>query len=269
MKLPALSRLLGCFLIAGTMLLGSGCVYFRLLQLKFQLEHFDDNFIATTKEGVTIACLHPVLISDDLRFLGIDPKSTRVKGEITQWHVRWLKDEPPRSDEKVLHDVELFIDLKDDKLQSLHIPERYFEFFPKELFIDLLRSTGQASIDKFSRKAEVRAGQETSQTLATLPSLNSVENFLGVPTERTQEGTTVRYRYRYRTETPTGRGKAIEMTFSFDTITGDLKKLVGKLPKGTMSYDFAAQSAKKEKTSASVSSSDRDAQSPASAPLSR
>lgn len=246
MKLPALPRLLCCFLLAGIVLLGSGCVYFRLLQLKFQLEHFDDNFTATTKDGVTIECLHPLLLSDDLRFLGIDPKSAKLQGEVTQWHVRWLKDEPPHVEEKVLHDVELFIDLKDDKLQSLHIPERYFEFFPKELFIDLLRSTGQASIDKLSHKAEVHAGQEMSQTLATLPSLHSVEDLLGVPTERIQEGTTVRCRYRYRTETPTGRGKAIEMTFSFDSKTGDLRKLVGKLPKGTMSYDFPAGSAKKD-----------------------
>lgn len=218
-------------------------MYFRLLQLKAQLGHFDQNFSAATTDGVTIECLHPVLLGDDLRFLGIDPKSIKIKGDTAHWHVRWLKDEPPHSREKVLHDVELFLDLRDDKLTALHIPERYFEFFPKELFIDLLRSTGQASIDKLSRKAEVKAGQEMAQTEASLPSLSSVENLLGVPTERIQEGTTVRYRYRYRTETPTGRGKAIEVTFTFDTKTGDLRKLVGKLPKGTMSYDFPAEPA--------------------------
>ena len=219
-------------------------MYFRLLELKAQLGHFDQNFSATTADGVTIECLHPILLGDDLRFLGIDPKSIKTEGDSAHWHVRWLKDEPAHSREKVLHDVELFLDLKDDKLTELHIPERYFEFFPKELFIDLLRSTGQASIDKLSRKAEVKAGQEMAQTEASLPSLSSVENLLGVPTERIQEGMTVRYRYRYRTEIPGGRGKAIEVAFTFDIKTGDLRKLVGKLPKGTMSYDFPVESTK-------------------------
>lgn len=241
MKSTPLPRLLCCLLLLGIALLAGGCVYFRLLELKLQLGHFDENFSATTKSGVTIECLHPILLGDDLRFLGIDPKTIRKTGEMSHWHVRWVKDEPPHSEEKVLHDVELFLDLKDDKLQSLHIPERYFEFFPKDLFIDLLRSTGQASIDKMSRKAEVNAGQERSHTMVSLPSLNSVENLLGVPTERIQDSTTMRYRYRYRTETPTGRGKAIEVTFVFDTKTGDLRKLIGKLPKGTMSYDFPTE----------------------------
>lgn len=213
-------------------------MYFRLLELKNQLGNFDENFAAVTADGVTIECLHPLLLSDDLRFLGIDPKSIKTDGLNTRWHVRWLKDEPPQAEEEALHDVELFMDLKDDKLQSLHIPERYFEFFPKDLFVNLLRSTGQASIDKLSHKAEVQAGQEMKETMAVLPALSSVEKLLGLPTEKTREGGLIRYRYRYRTETPSGRGKAIEMIFSFDQKTGDLRRLIGKLPKGTVSYDF-------------------------------
>ena len=243
MTLPRSSRFLCIVLLVGCTLLFSGCVYFRLLQLKSQLGDFDHNFAASTTDGVTIACLHPVLLSEDLRFLGIDPKAITTEGEMTRWHVRWLKDEPLHSTEKTLHDVELFLDLKDDQLQSLHLPERYFEFFPKELFVDLLRSTGKATIDKFTHRAEVSAGEELGQTLAALPALKSVESLLGVPTDRIQDPTTIRYRYRYRTETPTGRGKAIEMIFSFDRQTGDLRKLVGKLPKGTMSYDFPPESA--------------------------
>lgn|GEM_PF-867649 len=243
MKLSALPRLLCCFLLAALVLCLGGCVYFRLLQLKNQLGNFDENFAAVTTDGVTIVCLHPLLLSDDLRFLGIDPKTIKTNGQTTRWHVRWLKDEPPQAEAEALHDVELFMDLKDDKLQSLHIPERYFEFFPKDLFVDLLRSTGQASIDKLSHRAEVHAGQEMQETMAVLPALSSVEKLLGLPTEKKRDGELIRYRYRYRTETPTGRGKAIEMIFSFDQKTGNLRKLVGKLPKGTMSYEFPVETA--------------------------
>lgn len=224
-------------------LLTSGCVYFRLLELKSQLADFDRNFALETTDGVHLVFLHPVLLGDDLRWLGADPQEIIKTGDHEHWHVRWVKQSSPKSKDTMIHDVELFAQLRDRELQSLQIPERYFEFFPKELFVDLLRSTGKARINKQSHQAEVNTATSPAEEKKTVrpPQLSAVEQLLGPPTEISSASSgLVRYKYRYQAKIPSGTGKFIEATFSFDPETGQLRRLIVKLPKGTMNFNFAA-----------------------------
>lgn len=223
-------------------LLTSGCVYFRLLELKSQLADFDRNFALETTDGVHLVFLHPVLLGDDLRWLGADPQEIIKTGDHEHWHVRWVKQLPTGVAEETVHDLELFAEIEDHELHSLRIPERYFEFFPKSLFVNVLRSTGKARIDRESHQAEVNAAGSSSSgtTKSRLPELSSIEGLLGAPTQKSTEPSgQLRYRYRYKAQTPNGKGKAIEAIFFFDPQSGALRRMVGKLPKGTMNYNFA------------------------------
>jgi hypothetical protein len=91
--------------LAAAALLVSGCVYLRLLQLKRQLADFDANFTVQTAAGLRLNCLHPVVLADDLRFLGFFPASVRKLGTAEQWTIRWLKQPPPGAPQKPKYEI--------------------------------------------------------------------------------------------------------------------------------------------------------------------
>ena len=88
----AVPRTAAVMIAAAVALLSSGCVYLRLLELKRQLAAFERNFTLETSEGVRLGFLRPVLLTRDIRWLGLKPETVQQTGEIEQWRVRWLKE---------------------------------------------------------------------------------------------------------------------------------------------------------------------------------
>ncbi len=220
--------------------LSGGCVYLRLLALRNQLADFDRNFTLDLADGVRIQCHHPLIQSSDLRWLGVAPTRITTTGRAaTRWRVRWLKQPPPGVVEPVEYDVELFAELADDRVTSVHIAERSFEFFPKELFAQLLRSTASARVDRRSRRAEVTTVAPQPAPGFIPPRREAIEQILGLPTDRSDEGSQARYLYRYLPDTTNGEGRPVDMTFVFDQADGALLRLSGRLPRGTIDYTFA------------------------------
>lgn len=232
-------------LLLGAATLTSGCVYLRLLQLKNQLADFDKNFSADTTAGLRINFKAPVLFGDDLRWLGAEPETVRKTEETEAWIIRWVKELPPTVKEEGVYDVIVEADLHERRVHSVLIPERYFAYVPKDLFVGALRSAGHAKIDRQSRQAVMDTGNELTARFQPAD-ISSIEKMLGVPTQRTAEADLVRYRYIFRPQTQGPPGKPVEVTFVFDSKTGLLRRLVGKLPKGTLSFDFAKPTAEKK-----------------------
>jgi hypothetical protein len=235
---PTPSRFIPVVLLSLAALFAGGCVYLRLLQLKGQLADFDKHFALKTEKGLEIHCLDPVLLGEDLRWLGAEPEKIQKSSNVETWHIRWVKDAPPGAVEAQIHDVDLYADLRDHQVVGLRIPEHYFEVFPKNLLINLLRSTGKAHIDKQTHQAQIDTTAAEAAAGITTPDLPSVEQLLGRPTEIRSDPNSLRYKYRYRAQTPNGPGKVIEVVFVFDTKSKLLRHLVGKLPKGTLNFDF-------------------------------
>jgi hypothetical protein len=233
-----LRRLLAFSFLAGALLL-SGCVYLRLLDLKKQFARFDENFTADTTDGVRIECLNPILLPDDVRWLGVFPETINTEDVSEKWRVRWIKDPPPGDPETVVYDVELEARFTDERLVYVGIPERYFAFFPKELFVSLLRSTGGARIDRSSRSAEVDNTPDPKSAEIKPPTIDSIAGMLGRPSERTTRDGMEIFRYRYRALTTEKKAKPIEVTFSFDSATGRMQTLKAKLPTGTINFRVA------------------------------
>lgn len=227
-------------LLLAIAVLSGGCVYLRLLALKNQLADFDRNFTLHLEDGVRIQCQNPLIQSSDLRWLGVAPtRITATGADSVQWRVRWLKQPPPGVVEPVEYDVEIFAELADDRVTSVHIPERSFEFFPKELFAQLLRSTAGARIDRRSRRAEVTTTAPEPAPGFVPPRREAIEQILGLPTGRSDEGPLARYLYRYVPDNTHGGGRPVDMTFFFDRADGALRRLSGRLPRGTIDYTFA------------------------------
>lgn len=223
----------------GVALLLSGCVYLRLLQLKNQLADAEKNFRMDITDGLRIECLNPVLYGDDVRWLGIEPETVTGTPDAERWRVRWLKEPPPGIKEETVYDVELAAAFTNKRMSHVFIPEKYFAFFPKELFVNLLRSTGSAKIDRMSRQADVKAGSDPEKPAVPMPKMSSIEGMLGAPTERKSGVDDVTYLYRYKAVTTGAKAKPIEVSFTFDRATGELRKLTGKLPKGVLNYDLS------------------------------
>jgi hypothetical protein len=210
-----------------------------LFELKRQFAQFETNFKADTSDGVRIECLTPILLPDDVRWLGVFPETIIADGKIESWRVRWLKDPPPGEPETTAYDVELDARFTDGLLSFVSIPERYFQFFPKELFVSLLRSTGAARINRGSRSADVENTPDPNAPEIKPPTLDSIGGMLGRPTERTSRDGLDILRYRYRAVTPEKKAKPIEVTFRFASANGLLQSLTAKLPTGTINFRVA------------------------------
>ncbi len=228
------SRLVSFLLIGTIGLLLSGCVYLRLLELKKQLNHFDENFTLSTSEDLLLHCLHPVLQPDDLRWLGASPKTRTPRDNGEEWLVRWIKETTPDAKEELVYDMTFYAYFVDNRMVDIRIPKRYLAYVSKDLVLNILRATGSARVDKEEHKADA----QTEATAATpMPNLAAIKTMLGEPTSRQVSSNQITQLYRYRLDSATV-AKPIEASFSFDSVTGELRRFTVHLPRGTLNYEF-------------------------------
>lgn len=210
-----------------------GCVYLRLLELKHQIASFDQNFSVQTDDGVRITCLKPVLLADDVRWIGLAPEKSKRIGTAEQWQVRWIKQLPPGVHESGEFDIVVELLFIREKLTRVSIPERYFAVMPKQLLLDLLRSLGQAKVNRSSRSIE-------AQLAASRPDLPGIQKLLGRPTSERVDGNQTIYKYRYVPVTPTrlARKAVFDMTVHFDNASGRMLRWEGQTPVGRIGFSF-------------------------------
>jgi hypothetical protein len=226
----------------------SGCVYLRLLSLKRQLGEFDRNFRLQTADGLRLVCFNPVLLTADLRWLGVTPERTEKSGRDERWWVHWVKQTSTKEagPEAAAHDIELEIDFTENKFSGFFVAERYFAFIPKTFFIGLLRGLGGASVDQDKRAvtANIALGPNSS---AKRPTVSSLLALLGTPTEQKSPNPgTTQLRYRYLPPSPGTNNGDFDLLFTFDTSTGLLLRLEGHSPVGRMLLNFPAPAAPSE-----------------------
>jgi hypothetical protein len=223
--------------VAALALLLSGCVYLRLLELKHQLGQFDRYFGLQTDDGLTLIFQSPVLLSNDLRWIGLKPEEARKLGLAEWWRARWVKQLPPGVTETPSFDIVLELGFADDKLTRVAIPERYFAQMPKEFVIGVIRSLGRGAIDRSSKRID--ATVSGAAMAAVRPNLPAIDRLLGRPTGERTDGplTVVSYRYvPVTTEAATG---VFEMHLTFETSSGELRKWQGVTRVGRIGFDFA------------------------------
>lgn len=229
------SRFVPLLLIGAASLLLGGCVYLRLLEFKKQLGHFDENFVVLQTEDLSIRCLHPVLQSDDLRWLGAAPKTIVPHDGDEDWLVRWVKEPAPGSKEEFVYDMELAASFTDDRLTMARIPSRYLAYVSKDVILNMLHSTGTAKVNRDSHEAEAR----TAAPAATpMPNLGTIKAMMGEPTRRDNSPGLIIYFYRYRLDSENTSIKPVEISFTFGADNGQLLKFTARLPHGTLNYDF-------------------------------
>ena len=232
---PPRSRFVSLLLIGAVSFVLCGCVYLRLLEFKKQLSHFDEHFTMPATEDIGLQCLHPLLLADDLRWLGAAPKTIVKRDGGEDWVIRWIKENAPGVKEDAVYDMEIDVRFVDGRLVEARVPVRYLAYVSRDLFMSMLRSTGTAKVSKGDHHADA---QTETPPAAVLPNLSKVKAMLGEPTRKETTPDRIIHFYRYRLDSAEPAAKPIEVSFAFEPNSGELRKFTARLPRGTLNYDF-------------------------------
>jgi hypothetical protein len=229
---------------AACLLLG-GCIYLRLLELKHQLADFDRYFETDLRDGVKITCRKPVLLDEDMAFFRLAPESRQRAGVAERWHFRWVKVSAAPGEDPAGYEITADFIYVDHKLTRVILPERFFTFMPKQMFLLMLRAFGQADVDKEKRtaRANVRAdfGPDKAPPRLTRADLTAM---LGAPLETAETAAGVVWRYRYRAASPEQHSGRIDVAFTLDPATQAVRHIQGVVFNGRIDLDFTDSTAK-------------------------
>ncbi len=235
LRRPWARRLVACG-AAGLALLLSGCVFLRLLEFKFQLGKFDQNFALRADDGLVILCHQPVIRTGDVRWFGVMPEKIGRLGQAEQWQVRWVKQPPPGVAETIQYDLTLELGFADDKLNRIAIPEPYFAVMPKAFLVGVIKSFGRGKIDQAGKTVETSVS--APDVASARPRRSAVDKLLGAPTAQRVEGRLTIQRYRYTPATKESRAGVFDMILHFDTASGDLVTWQALTPVGKIGFNF-------------------------------
>lgn len=224
--------------------LTAGCVYLRLLDVKHQLGHFDRNFILDDSSGLRLTFRNPVLLERDLAFLGLATANRTRSGQAERWRVTWVKRPSPdaAADGHAEPPVSEALDLVlvDHRLTTIVIPETFFAFFPKSVVVAGLRSLGRAQVDRDARvvSANVAAADQPGPVATPVLPRTALFGTLGEPTATGGTVDALEWRYRFEPAADSHGSGPIDLTFTIDPVSGQVRRIRGRLIRGTVEFNY-------------------------------
>ena len=194
-----LARLLVFALLAHSL---AGCVWLRLLELKHQLERFDENFATEASDHFALIFKHPVLLNDDFVTLAkLEPTSKAP----TPGGSRWVQAFHKIDGKGVLQPgVDFFFTLdfdQDDRLVRWDFSPVFMAFVPAQFFEDSIRSLAKGKLDESQKKFRVEK-KDWAKLVERPPTLPGLVATLGEPLEKTEEDGKKVYVYRFLVDSP-------------------------------------------------------------------
>ena len=213
-----------------------GCVYLRLLQLKNQLADFDRHFSLDDSAGLKLGFKSPVLLDDDMSFLGMKTTLREKSGVAERWTLRWRKTPASGDPRDAIYEQSVDFGFVRGRMTTVLLPERFFVFFPKNVLVAGLRAMGRARVDREKRAAtaEVQAQDQVGVT-PFLP-LEALRKTIGAPNRVTEDGAYPEWHYSFQPTPECAGSGAIDLAFTIDPQVGTVRRVRGKLVFGT--FDF-------------------------------
>ncbi|MBP9128047.1 MAG: hypothetical protein KBD85_04130 [Elusimicrobia bacterium] len=201
--------------LLGTLLsMLTGCVYLRLLEVKKQLQNFDEYFAISGRSELVIEFKKPVIRVKDTRFLiGAEPAHESREGEHRAHYAFILVRISTVSHPPPLARLTLDLAFDNGKLKKIIVPETFMMLFPRNVIVDTLKQAKDADVFELKKLARAQIHLEP-EVEAELPSRTKTEMLLGVPLESRDEGDLQTLVYRY-TITTARRPVPIEARLSF------------------------------------------------------
>lgn len=225
-------------------LLLSGCVYLRLLQLKWQLADFDRHFAVESGDGLAVTFRNPVLLDEDVErfFRWVPEERTRV-GRAERWRFRWVKPESRADGGRPPAEFVVELMFVNRKLVKFSAPETFFAAtIPKSLALAALRSLGDAKVDRKARRAESVIEPADLQMAAADPFLSAagLREALGAPTVRSHVDGFEEWRYEFAPASArqrAGDSGVVEVRFTLDPATERVRRMQGRTVFGAVVFD--------------------------------
>lgn len=238
--MPRIFRLVAVLLLATAL---SGCVWLRMLELKSQLSHFDENFKVTAGQHFTLNFLHPVLYSDDyLTLAKVEPSSKANEHNGAEWRQVFHKLNV-KGQKETGRDVVFTLRFnRNDRLESWEFSPTFMAMIPPRFLEASLRSLGKGNVDQGKQRLRVNP-EDLPKVDANPPTREEIIASLGEPSEKTMENGLKLHIYRFQTETAStdsgyeDRRNASAKLF-YDPKTQELQKVTARFLGLKFSVDF-------------------------------
>jgi len=224
-------------------LLLSGCVWLRVLEMKSQMKRFDEHFRIENSPQFKLHFLHPVLYDDDYRTLAkVEPSLKEALPAGTRWKQVFHKIGP---DGKTQPNVDIVFTLEfdpDQRLKRWDFSPTFLAMVPPRFLEASLRSLGKGKVDEGKKQLKVDA-EDLPKVVSPPPTRQQIVAVLGEPTEQPQNDGGTLSVYRFVTDTPLVE-KGYEdrrnayAKLHFDPRTDELKKVSARFLGLKFSVDF-------------------------------
>jgi hypothetical protein len=219
----------------------TGCVYLRLLEVKRQLSNFEDYFKIGNQHELTLICLKPVLLPEDVIWLTkLNPTSKEQTDQGELWRYIFEKRYSGPKNEDGNFDMPVSMLFLNGKLREVRLPERFSKVVSKALLIKMFKSMGSAKVSELRGSASSRfEGKDSLE----IPTEQFVIRVLGKPFDIEDFEHTLKFIYRYdlkRTEPgQNSEDSELRTRFTFQRGEERLLKAEGKFSRFNMSMDFS------------------------------
>ena len=239
-------RFLLPFLVPALALGLSGCIYLRLLEVKYHLDTFDGYVAIKNHAGLSLIFLKPVLLKEDLLFLAKRyPTQAEESLDETRWQYLFLKQLPGGEKEDGAFDVPVDLLFQNNRLSTVTFPERFFENLPEPFIMAGLKALGRSEINVKARSAHSAVRSQDVLEPLNIPRKQDVLRLLGRPSKEEREKTLLVLTYRYRLKPgkeDEKKGPAYGWTkLTFGAGSEDLLKAEARFAMVRLSMDFSAQ----------------------------
>jgi hypothetical protein len=196
-----------------------GCVYLRLLEVKFQLSDFDKYLRLEDKEGLDLIFLKPVLLKEDILYLAKrGPTSILESPQSSIWQFYFQKrgEGKNRSEEEFDVPVDLFFE--SETLTMVRFPRRFVEILPRRFIVESFKAIGRGEVNTGKRHVSgTLPGQKEGDGIP-IPRKTDLLRLLGMPTEerRSSPVFSMKYTYVLKSAKPEPAGSSPEAWASFE-----------------------------------------------------
>ena len=231
------------FAALALMLIAPGCVWLRMLELKSQLSHFDENFRISSSDTFTLQFLHPVLYNEDyLTLARVKPTSEEKLIEGARWIQLFHKLDAHGQVTKG-RDIVFTLDFdQHEKLYRWEFSPAFMIMMPAKFFEASLRSLGKGKVDQDKKQMKVDP-EDLPKLNEKPPKRAQIIAVLGEPTEQSHADGLKLDIYRFQADSSyiepeyEDRRKASAKLF-FDPKTDELKKVTSRFLGLKFSIDF-------------------------------
>jgi hypothetical protein len=226
-------RLAHCCVVLLLMSSLAGCVWMRLLQLKYQLADFDENFSTEVSDHFTLVFKHPVLLNDDFVTLAkLQPTEKLPTPEGSRWIQAFHKIDAKGKPQPGLNFYFTMDFDKDDYLTQWDFSRLFMAMVPAQFFEDSIRSLAKGKVDDAKKRYMVDVKDRAILTVKP-PTVEEITAALGEPLEQSEEDGKIVYAYRFLVDSPHidkdyEDRRITDVRLFFDPKTNEMTKMGGR-----------------------------------------